>query len=134
MNKDALIREFKFKALRSSGAGGQHVNKVSSKVELSFAVDSSLGLSTSEKELILSKLRNRLSQENVLIVQCDNSRSQHKNKVLVIKRSLQLIEDALKVPKKRKKTKPGRAAVEKRLKSKRKITDKKNSRQKPDLE
>ena len=120
MNKDLIIQELQFKAARSSGAGGQHVNKVSTKIELSFDVPSSNALSDSEKERLLLKLENRLTKENVLLMQCDESRSQHKNKELVIKRFLDVLENALKVPKKRKKTKRSRASIEKRLKAKKK--------------
>lgn len=134
MNKETIIKELKFKAIRSSGAGGQHVNKVSSKVELMFDVVSSLSLSDTEKERLYLKLVNKLSKENILVLQCDESRSQHKNKELVIKRFLVVIQTALKVPKKRKKTKPSKSAIEKRLKSKLKKAQKKVNRKRPDLE
>ncbi len=134
MNKDRIIQELKFKAVRSSGAGGQHVNKVSTKIELSFDLNNSGALSDSEKERLLLKLSTRLTKENKLLLQCDESRSQHKNKTLVIKRFLQTIESALKVQKKRRKTKPGRAAIEKRLKSKKKSAQKKVNRKKPEID
>lgn len=134
MDQVLIIQELQFKAVRSSGAGGQHVNKVSTKIELSFHVPSSNALSDSEKERLLSKLENRLTKENVLLMQCDESRSQHKNKVLVIKRFLETLNNALRVPKKRKKTKPSKAAIEKRLKAKKKSSQKKANRSKPDLE
>jgi ribosome-associated protein len=131
LNKEALIKELQFKAVRSSGAGGQHVNKVSSKIELAFNVSSSLDLTEPEKEKIYLKLASRLTKENVLLLQCDESRSQHKNKELVIKRFLHLIENALKVSKKRKRTKPSKSSIEKRLKSKKKAAEKKLNRNKP---
>ncbi|PCJ95259.1 MAG: aminoacyl-tRNA hydrolase [Flavobacteriaceae bacterium] len=134
MNKETIIKELKFKAIRSSGAGGQHVNKVSSKVELMFDVVKSFSLSDTEKERLYLKLVNKLSKENILVFQCDESRSQHKNKELVIKRFLEVIQTALKVPKKRKKTKPSKSAIEKRLKSKLKKAQKKVNRKRPDLE
>jgi len=134
MNKDTIIQELKFKAVRSGGAGGQHVNKVSSKIELTFNVDDSFSLSEGEKERIYTKLKNRLTKENVLVLHCDDSRSQHRNKESVTKRFLKLMEEALKAKKKRKKTKPTKTAVEKRLKSKRKAAEKKISRKKPDRE
>ena len=129
-----ITQELQFKAVRSSGAGGQHVNKVSTKIELTFDVSGSNALSDSEKERLFSKLENRLTKENVLLMQCDESRSQHKNKERVIKRLLETLKNALRVPKKRKKTKPSRSSVEKRLKSKKKSSEKKANRSKPDLD
>lgn len=102
MNSEALTKELKFKAVRSSGAGGQHVNKVSSKVELLFDLQNSLEFTEEEKALLLKNLSTKLTKENVLLLQCDESRSQHKNKELVIKRFIKLITDGLKVPKKEK--------------------------------
>ena len=134
MDSAKIIQELQFKAVRSSGAGGQHVNKVSTKIELSFEVDTSKALSDTEKERILLKLGHRLTKENMLLLQCDESRSQHKNKDLAIKRFLDVIENALKVPKKRKATKPSKAAIERRLQSKKKAAQKKVNRSKPDLD
>ncbi len=134
MNKSGIIQELRFKAVRSSGAGGQHVNKVSTKIELSFDLNTSKSLSDVEKERLLLKLKNRLTKEGVLLMQCDESRSQHKNKELVIKRFFETLESALKVPKKRKKTKPSRTSIEKRLKAKKKASEKKANRSKPDLD
>lgn len=134
MDKTKIIQELQFKAVRSSGAGGQHVNKVSTKIELIFDVLSSDALSEAEKERITSKLGNRLTKEQMLLMQCDESRSQHKNKDLAIKRFLELLENALKVPKKRRKTKPSKSAIEKRLKAKKKAALKKINRGKPKLE
>ncbi len=131
MDKERIVQELEFKAVRSSGAGGQHVNKVSSKVELYFDVAASKALSENEKERIYTKIGNRLSKENVLILYSDTSRSQHKNKELVIQKFLDLIRSALTVAKKRRKTKPKRSAVEKRLKSKLKKAQKKSLRGKP---
>ena len=97
MDKKGVLQELKFKAIRSSGAGGQHVNKVSSKVELTFDITNSKFLSSYEKERIIPKLASRLTTENFLILQTDEDRSQHKNKALVIDRFFDLLENALKV-------------------------------------
>lgn len=129
-----MIQELKFKAVRSSGAGGQHVNKVSTKIELTFNLADSQALSEQEKNRIIDKLGNRFTKEGLFLMQCDETRSQHKNKELAIKRFLETMETALIVPKKRRKTKPKRAAVEKRLKSKQKISEKKAGRKKPDMD
>lgn len=134
MNLQSLISELSFKALRSSGSGGQHVNKVSSKVELHFNVENSKILSEEQKILLLKKLKTRLSGNNDLVLQCDESRSQHKNKELVIKRFLEIIKKGLIVPKKRKPTKIPRSAIRKRLKSKRIRSEKKAERKKPNLD
>jgi ribosome-associated protein len=119
--------------MRSSGAGGQHVNKVSSKVELTFNISTSQGLSDREKQRILLKLQSRLTQDSALILQCDEARSQHRNKDLVVKRFFDILKNALIIPKKRKATKPTKTSKEKRLKSKKKTAEKKISRKRPDL-
>ncbi|QLG47246.1 aminoacyl-tRNA hydrolase [Costertonia aggregata] len=131
MDKQSIIQELQFKAVRSSGSGGQHANKVSTKVELVFDVANSKALTFSEKQRIYLRLKNRLTKANILVLQCDESRSQHKNKDLVIKRFLDTIEKALKVKKKRKRSQPTKSAIEKRLKSKKKTAEKKANRSKP---
>ena len=134
MNIENLIKELNFKAVRSSGAGGQHVNKVSSKVELTFDLENSKELSNKEKELLLKNLATKLTKENVLILQCDESRSQHKNKEIVINRFIKLLTKGLVRPKKRKPTKPSKSSIKKRLTLKKKLSNKKHTRKKPDLE
>lgn len=134
MHVQTILNECQFKAVRSSGSGGQHVNKVSSKVELQFNVVQSEGLSEREKTRIQQKLASKLTQEHVLILQAGDTRSQHRNKQLVISRFLTLLKEALKVPKKRKPTKPTRASVTKRLETKQKNAVKKQLRKKPKLD
>jgi ribosome-associated protein len=134
INADTLIKELSFKAIRSSGSGGQHVNKVSSKIELSFNLQGSLVLSDAQKERLIVTLKNRLTKDLVLMLQCDESRSQHKNKTLVTQRFLQLIKGGLHVPKKRKPTKIPRAVIAKRLKNKNTQSVKKVNRKKPDID
>ncbi|MGB7393914.1 MAG: alternative ribosome rescue aminoacyl-tRNA hydrolase ArfB [Pricia sp.] len=133
MNKKRAVQELNFKAVRSSGAGGQHVNKVSTKIELSFDVENSRALSLIEKRRIYKKLASQLTKENVLQLQCDETRSQHRNKDLAIKRFMETLRRGIRIPKKRRKTKPKRSAIEKRLKSKKKNAEKKARRQKPDI-
>lgn len=133
INEDVLLQELNFKAVRSSGSGGQHVNKVASKVELSFNLTESLAFSDEQKSYLLEKLHTRLTKDGVLILQCEDSRSQHKNKVLVIQRFLELIKAALVKPKKRIPTKIPKAVIKKRLKSKRNLSEKKANRKPPDL-
>ncbi|MBW6481480.1 MAG: aminoacyl-tRNA hydrolase [Vicingaceae bacterium] len=128
MNISALEKELKFKTSRSGGAGGQHVNKVSSKVELIFDVENSQILSEEEKQLVSIKLSNRIDNEGLLHLQCDETRSQLKNKEIVIERLNGLLTKALLPVKKRKPTKPSKSAVKKRLDAKKKISEKKSSR------
>lgn len=134
MNVDTLIPELSFKAVRSSGSGGQHVNKVSSKIELHFDLENSESFSDDEKQLLLQTLCKKLTKDNRLVLQCDETRSQHKNKELVIKRFLDLIKEGLIVPKKRKPTKTPKAVIKKRQESKRKQSQKKANRKTPDLD
>ncbi|MCK5402106.1 MAG: aminoacyl-tRNA hydrolase [Flavobacteriaceae bacterium] len=134
MNVETLISELTFKAVRSSGAGGQHVNKVSSKVMLTFNVSKSQGLSEEEKEILLKRLASKLTKEHLLILNSDESRSQHKNKEFVIKRFISLIQEGLVIPKERIPTKIPKAVIKKRLDDKRKQSGKKADRKKPDLD
>ena len=121
IEKDKLISELQFKAVRSSGAGGQNVNKVSSKVVLSFDIEKSSFLSMEEKELLISNLLSRLTTENVLILNCDEDRSQLKNKEIVIKRFFTILTQALHIPKKRKATKIPKSVIRKRIKDKKNL-------------
>jgi len=130
---EALSKEANFKAVRSSGAGGQHVNKISSKVILSFNIDNSSILTEVEKELLIKKLQNRITTQNDLILECSETRSQHQNKELVLKRFKEVILSALKKHKKRKKTKPTKASKFKRLRAKKLHSEKKADRRKPNL-
>lgn len=133
-NKEAVLRALQFKAVRSSGSGGQHVNKVSTKIELSFNIEKSLVFSEEQKQRLLLKLNHRLTKHNVLILQCDESRSQHKNKTIVIHRLFKIIDDALMRPKKRKTTKIPKSVIKKRLKNKQYHSHKKANRRKPKLD
>ena len=133
METEKIITELNFKAVRSSGAGGQNVNKVSSKVVLTFNLNASQALNDEEKRLIEGKLASKLTSENLLILNCDEDRSQLKNKTIVIKRFIDLIEKSLIVPKKRKPTKVRRSVIEKRLKAKRNLSEIKQNRKKPSI-
>ncbi len=134
MNIEILLKELSFKAIRSSGAGGQHVNKTASKVEVTFSVLKSEALSEKEKNLLHEKLKNRITSEGNIILQSGKTRSQHKNKTFVIKRLLDLLEHSLKRKKLRKKTKPSKKAIEKRLSSKRNQALKKANRKNPKID
>ncbi|SHJ32729.1 alternative ribosome rescue aminoacyl-tRNA hydrolase ArfB [Aquimarina spongiae] len=131
MNIAVIISELNFKAVRSSGAGGQHVNKVSSKIALSFDIKASSGLTDAEKVMLQHKLSSRLTKTGHLILFCSDSRSQHRNKELAIKRLVELLKTHSKVPQKRKLTKPSKSSVKKRLDAKHKQSLKKTNRKKP---
>ena len=134
MNKENILKEIHFKATRSSGAGGQHVNKVSSKVEVTFDLENSNSLSESEKQLLTQKLAARLTKENRLILSCEETRSQHRNKEIAIQKFLRLITESLIRPKKRRPTKPSRASVRRRSETKQRTSVKKTLRKKPGLD
>ncbi|PZR23655.1 MAG: aminoacyl-tRNA hydrolase [Flavobacterium psychrophilum] len=133
MNKDTAIQELDYKAVRSSGAGGQNVNKVSSKVVLSFNLTASNALTDEEKTLASVRLASKLTNEGVLILQCDEDRSQLRNKDIVTKRFLAVMENALKEEKPRKPTKIPRSVIKKRIEGKRRQAEKKQSRRRPDF-
>lgn len=133
MNKESIIKELDFKAVRSSGAGGQNVNKVSSKVVLNFDLKKSASLSDEEKARAELNLAPKLTNDKVLILHCDEDRSQLRNKEIVIKRFLRLMENALQVPKERKPTKIPRGVIKKRIENKRRQSDIKQSRRRPDF-
>ena len=128
-----LLSELSYKAVRSSGAGGQNVNKVSSKVVLTFDFSKTEAFSEEELALLQLKLANRISSENLLILNCDEDRSQRKNKEIVTKRFLELIEKSLIVPKKRKPTRIPRSVIEKRIKAKKATGQIQQNRRKPEL-
>jgi ribosome-associated protein len=133
MDPQKIISELQYKAVRSSGAGGQNVNKVSSKVIMSFDLDASKALSPEQKERLKLKLASRLTLENVLILNCDEDRSQLKNKAIVTKRFLDIITAGLVIPKIRKATKIPKSVIRKRIKDKKNISEIKQSRRKPDF-
>ncbi|MBI3510067.1 MAG: aminoacyl-tRNA hydrolase [Bacteroidetes bacterium] len=123
-----LVCEATMKATRSGGAGGQHVNKVSSRMELYFDVRNSKLLSEEQKNILLEKLASRLTEEGILRLTEDGSRSQFENKENLIGKFYSLLENALKPVKKRKKTKLPKSVKEKRLQSKKKKSEKKKLR------
>lgn len=134
MDAETITRELQFKAVRSSGPGGQHVNKTASKVEMNFNILSSKGLSETEKQRLQNKLNNLMTISGEIILRCSDTRSQHRNKALVIERLLELLKDNLKVSKPRKKTTPSKSAMEKRLRYKREQALKKSNRKPPPID
>lgn len=134
MEIEKIISELNYKAVRSSGAGGQNVNKVSSKVVLTFDLKNSQALTQEEKLLAETKLSSRLTTDLILILNCDEDRSQLKNKAIVTKRFLELIKNALIVPKTRKATKIPKSVIRKRIKDKKSVAEIKKSRKKPNFD
>ena len=132
MDIQKIISEINYKAVRSSGAGGQNVNKVSSKVVLTFHVENSQGLRDEEKELLKVNLSSRLTTDFGLILNCDEDRSQLRNKEIVTKRFLEVIKKGLEVPKIRRATKIPKSAIRKRIKNKKSVSQIKQNRRKPD--
>ena len=134
MDAEILKSELTYKAVRSSGSGGQNVNKVASKVVLYFNLNESLVFTDEQKEQLFIFFRNRLNKLGVLILSSDESRSQFRNKALVTQRFLGLIEEGLKVEKERKSTKIPKSVKRKRLKNKRKTSEKKANRKPPNID
>ena len=128
MNKETIKTEIQYKAIRSSGAGGQNVNKVATKVQIVFMPNESNGLSEEAKALLNEKLANRLSKEGSIRVECDDTRSQLKNKELCVERLFLLLENALKKEKKRIATKIPKSVIKKRLDDKKRNSEKKENR------
>ena len=125
--------ELVYRATRSGGPGGQHVNTSSSRVELTWSVAESPNLDEAQRERVRTKLANRIDGDGVLHLAASEERSQHQNKELVTLRFQQLLRDALVVPKIRKRTRPPRAAKEQRLQAKRRQSEKKRLRGDVDL-
>jgi ribosome-associated protein len=133
MEIEKIISELSYKAVRSSGAGGQNVNKVSSKVVLTFDLKNSKALCNAEKVLIETKLISRLTSDLVLILNCDENRSQFRNKEIVTKRFIDLITKTLIIPKERKPTKISKSAIRKRIKIKKIVSEIKKTRKRPEF-
>lgn len=118
LNDKKILNEVIFKTSRSTGKGGQNVNKVSTKVELLFHIQNSLSLSDEQKKLILDRLSDMLDNKGFLHIVSQASRSQLENKKNAIAKFFKLLKSSLVVKKPRKASKPSKTAVEKRIKSK----------------
>ncbi len=125
--------ELKFQTSRSSGAGGQHVNKVETKVEVRFDIPNSQLLSDEIKGILTKRLVTKITSDGILSITAQASRSQLKNKELAVKKILKLLRKALQEPKIRKPTTPSKGAIEARLKVKKSHSQKKMLRSKPEF-
>lgn len=133
MEKDVILTEVSFKAVRSSGAGGQNVNKVASKVVLSFDLNQSKGLTDEEKVRLQHKIATKLTQDSLLIITSEEERSQFKNRAIAINKLIKCLDDGLKIPKARQKTKVPLSVNEKRLQAKKVMSVVKQNKKTPNL-
>jgi ribosome-associated protein len=131
--REKLLSEIRLAASRSSGPGGQNINKVSTKMELRFHVISSQFLNTQQKNRIQKVLKNRISNTGELVITSQSERTQRGNRQKVIQRFFELMEKALTKPKKRKKTNPTKSSILKRLENKKILSQKKQLRKPPEL-
>jgi len=127
-------REIHFSFVRSSGPGGQNVNKVASKAVLRWAVATSPSLSDETKARLITKLGRRINDRGELVLASQRYRDQARNIDDCLAKLREIVAAAVKVPKKRKRTRLPKAAREARLKQKRSTGDKKRSRQRPSFE
>lgn len=121
-----------FDAARAGGAGGQHVNKTASKVLLRVPVRRIVGLGGAARARLRKLAGSRLTAEDDLLLQCDETRSAARNRELVVDRLAKLVAKAMIAPKPRRKTRPGKAAVQRRLDAKKQQGEKKRRRQELD--
>ena len=120
--------ELSYKTSRSRGSGGQNVNKVETSVTVLWKLEDSAVFSDEEKERIALKLKNRINAEGILQLTVSESRTQLQNKKIATEKILDFVNKSLIIPKKRIATKPSKAKVEKRLESKKKLSEKKENR------
>lgn len=128
----AAMASIQFSFSRSSGPGGQAVNKVNTRAELRIALDDLQGLNDADRSRLRTKAGQRLTNDGEIVITADTHRSQRDNRNECIDRLVELVNAALKRPKPRKRTRPSRAQKEARLRAKREHSEKKKRRRPPD--
>jgi ribosome-associated protein len=131
-HRPLLDGELSFKTSRSGGAGGQHVNKVATKVHLEFDIAQSNVLSPEEIAILLVRLQHKLTADGLLKMVAQTERTQVGNKMVVIEKFYKLLEKAFVIPKPRKATKPSKASIQRRLTSKKRDAEIKKMRKRMD--
>ena len=127
-------KEIKFKMTKSSGPGGQNINKNSTAVTLEFDILNSISLSKKIKQILFDTSHSYLTKTGKIIIKANNYKSQHKNKTEAVSRFITYFNNVLMTKKKRIDTKPTKSSIEKRLNEKRKKSLKKSLRKKPKYE
>ena len=122
------VHELAFQATRAGGPGGQHVNTSSTRVELTWCVATSEALTATQRDRLLARLASRLDSAGTLRIVCAETRSQRQNRLRALERLAETVAAALVVPKARKKTRPTRGSVERRLTEKKRQTERKTNR------
>lgn len=134
MQEEILLKELNFKATRSSGPGGQHVNKTATKVEVNFNLFASEAFTEEEKKRLQEKLASKIAADGSISMQCGETRSQYRNKAIILERLLTLLKQGIKVSKPRKKTKPSKGVIARRLDAKKTHALKKRNRRPPKID
>lgn len=131
VDAEKIIENCTYRYSRSGGKGGQHVNKVSTRVEIMLDIAATEGLSEEEKNRLFINGKRKISQEGVLLITCEETRSQVKNKEIAEKKLLEYIREKITVQKKRKPTRPSKASKVKRSEDKKKRSEIKSGRKNP---
>ena len=128
LNQNVLLRELSFKTSKSSGKGGQHVNKVSSKVLLIWDLLESAAFNAEQKDILIGNLTNRLTKDFKLLLASSQDRSQLRNKKIVTARFFEILQEALLTDKPRQATKIPKTKILQRLDRKKRLSNKKTDR------
>jgi ribosome-associated protein len=131
VTSELLLPELEFIASRSSGPGGQNVNKVNTKVTLRFDVSNSSILTEEQRNILIARCGSRITSSGILVISVQDKRSQQQNKEAALERLDRLLQKAFEVKKRRKATKPTKASREDRIKEKKQRSEKKKWRQNP---